>query len=90
MRGAHFHPQTQGKIQRWQQTPSNRVLPETYFMPGNLEQAIDAFVEHYNHERCHESHKNVSPADANFGRAPANIKRQTLEYRRMQHSKLAA
>jgi hypothetical protein len=39
---------------------------------------------------------NVTPADAYFGRAPAiikqreRIKRQTIEYRRLQHRKLAA
>ena len=96
VRGAPFHPQTQGKIERWYQTLKNRVLLENYCLPGDLEQQIEAFVEHYNHQRYHESLDNVTPADAYFGRAPEiikrreRIKRQTLEYRRLQHRKLAA
>ncbi|MXO71851.1 IS3 family transposase [Alteraurantiacibacter buctensis] len=96
VRGAPFHPQTQGKIERWHQTLKNRVLLENYFLPGDLEQQIEAFVEHYNHQRYHESLDNVTPADAYFGRAAAiikrreRIKRKTLEHRRLQHCKLAA
>jgi hypothetical protein len=43
--GAPHHPQTQGKIQRWHQTMKNRVLLENYFLPGDLERQIDAFVD---------------------------------------------
>ena len=66
VRGAPFHPQTQGKIERWHQTLKNRVLLENYFLPGDLEAQIEAFVEHYNHQRYHESLDNVTPADAYF------------------------
>ena len=47
--GAPSHPQTQGKIERWHQTLKNRILLENYFLPGDLEAQIAAFVEHYNH-----------------------------------------
>ena len=96
VRGAPFHPQTQGKIERWHQTLKNRILLENYFLPGDLENQIDAFVEHYNHQRYHESLDNVTPADAYFGRAEAIIKqrertkRKTIQHRRLQHRKLAA
>ena len=96
VRGAPFHPQTQGKIERWHQTMKNRILLENYFLPGDLEAQIEAFVEHYNHQRYHESLSNVTPADAYFGRAETiirqreRIKRQTIEHRRLQHRKLAA
>jgi transposase InsO family protein len=96
VRGAPMHPQTQGKIERWHQTLKNRILLENYFLPGDLERQIEAFIEHYNHQRYHESLKNVTPADAYFGRAPAIIKqreiikRQTIEHRRLLHRKLAA
>jgi transposase-like protein len=96
VRGAPMHPQTQGKIERWHQTLKNRILLENYFLPGDLEIQIEAFVEHYNHQRYHESLNNVTPADAYFGRASAiierreRIKRQTIEHRRLQHRKLAA
>ena len=68
----------------------------TFAPPLTLEAQIEAFVEYYNHQRYHESLGNVTPADAYFGRAPAiikqreRIKRQTIEYRRLQHRKLAA
>ena len=96
VRGAPFHPQTQGKIERWHQTLKNRILLENYFLPGDLEAQIEAFVEHYNHQRYHESLTNVTPADVYFGRANdiiwqrERIKRQTIEQRRLQHRKLAA
>jgi len=96
VRGAPLLPQTQGKIERWHQTLKNRILLENYFLPGELERQIDAFVEHYNHRRYHESLGNVTPADAYFGRASAiieqreRIKRQTIQLRRLQHRKLAA
>jgi len=96
VRGAPYHPQTQGKIERWHQTLKNRILLENYFLPGDLEAQIGAFIEHYNHQRYHESLGNVTPADAYFGRATQilaereRIKRQTIEHRRLQHRKIAA
>ena len=54
-RGAPFHPQTQGKIELWHQTLKNRVLLENYFLPGDLERQIEAFIEHYNHRRTRHS-----------------------------------
>jgi putative transposase len=96
VRGAPLHPQTQGKIERWHQTLKNRILLENYFLPGDLERQIEAFIEHYNHRRYHESLGNVTPADAYFGRAAdiieqrERIKRKTVELRRLQHRKLAA
>lgn len=96
VRGAPFHPQTQGKIERWHQTLKNRILLENYFLPGDLETQIEAFVEQYNHQRYHESLNNVTPADTFFGRAETiieqreRIKRKTLQKRRLLHRKLAA
>ena len=95
-RGAPYHPQTQGKIERWHQTLKNRVLLENYFLPGDLRNSIEAFVTHYNHERYHESLKNVTPADVYFGRDKVillereRIKRQTFETRRLQHRQAVA
>ena len=48
VRGAPYHPQTQGKIERWHQTLKNRILLENYYLPGDLENQISAFVDHYN------------------------------------------
>lgn len=91
-RGAPYHPQTQGKIERWHQTLKNRILLESYFLPGDLE----AFVDHYNHQRYHESLNNVTPSDVYFGRDKAilqqreRIKRKTLEARHLHHRQHAA
>ena len=95
-RGAPYHPQTQGKIERWHQTLKNRILLENYFLPGALEAQIEAFVDHYNYQRYHESLNNVTPADVYFGRDKGilqqreKIKRKTLETRRLLHSQRAA
>ena len=35
VRGAPYHPQTQGKIERWHQTLKNRILLENYYLPGD-------------------------------------------------------
>ena len=96
VRGAPFHPQTQGKIERWHQTMKNRILLENYYLPGDLEQQISVFVDHYNNHRYHESLNNVTPADVYFGRDKdilrerEKIKKQTIQYRRLQHRKQAA
>jgi putative transposase len=95
-RGAPYHPQTQGKIERWHQTLKNRILLQNYFFPADLNAQIEAFVDHYNHQRYHESLSNVTPSDVYFGRSQAilnkreSIKRKTLEARRLQHRKFAA
>ena len=65
-------------------------------LPGDLETQIEAFVDHYNHQRYHESLNNVTPSDVYFGRAQGilnrreRIKRKTFETRRLQHRKIAA
>lgn len=95
-RGAPYHPQTQGKIERWHQTLKNRILLENYFIPGDLEKQIAAFIDHYNHNRYHESLKNLTPADVYFGRGERileqreRIKQKTIEQRRLQNQKQAA
>jgi putative transposase len=96
IRGAPCHPQTQGKIERWHQTLKNRILLENYYLPGQLEAQVAAFVEHYNHRRCHESLGNLTPADVYCCRAPGilaerqRIKRDTIHQRRLLHRQLAA
>ncbi len=71
VRGAPYHPQTQGKIERWHQTLKNRILLENYYLPGDLEAHIEKFVDHYNHRRYHESLSNLTPANVYFGRCTA-------------------
>ncbi len=96
VRGAPYHPMTQGKIERWHQTLKNRILLENYYLPGDLEAQIEAFVTDYNHRRYHESIDNLTPADVYFGRGHTillqreRIKRQTITQRRLQHQRQAA
>ena len=59
-------PLLQGKIERWHQTLKNRILLENYYLPGDLEAQINAFVAYYNHRRYHESIDNLTPADVNI------------------------
>ena len=64
---------------------------ENYFLPGDLENQIAAFVDYYNNHRYHESIDNLTPADVYFGRGPTiptereRIKRQTIAERRLQY-----
>jgi putative transposase len=96
IRGAPYHPQTQGKIERWHQTLKNRILLENYYLPGDLEAQIERFIDHYNNHRYHESLDNLTPADVYFGRGQpillerARIKRKTIAQRRLLHQKIAA
>lgn len=68
VRGAPYHPQPQGKTERWHQTLKNRILLENDYLPGDLSQQIDAFVEHYTHGRYHESLQDPTQADVCSGR----------------------
>jgi putative transposase len=96
VRGAPYHPMTQGKIERWHQTLKNRILLENYYLPGDLEAQIEAFVADYNHCRYHESIGNLTPAAVYFGRGQTillqreRIKRQTIAQRRLQYQRQAA
>ena len=45
IRGAPYHPMTQGKIERWHLTLKNRILLENYYLPGELEARIDLLTE---------------------------------------------
>jgi len=54
-RGRPYPPQTQGKIERWYRSMKNQVLLNNYYLPNELEDRIQRFVDYYNHERYHES-----------------------------------
>ncbi len=88
VRGAPYHPMTQGKIERYHRTMKNVVKLQHYYFPWELEQELSKFVEHYNHHRYHESLNNVTPADVFYGRQREIlstrdiIKRKTMAERR--------
>jgi transposase InsO family protein len=87
-RGRPYHPQTQGKIERYHRTLKNRIKLYNYWSVEELEREISPFIEYYNNERVHESLKNVTPADMYYGRQEKilslrdKIKQKTLEARK--------
>jgi putative transposase len=91
LHGRPFHPQTQGKIERYHRSIKSVVLLNTFFFPGELEQAIADFVVYYNTQRYHESLNNLTPEDVYLGRTQEVltqrefIKQQTLQQRRNAH-----
>jgi len=87
-RGAPYHPQTQGKIERYHRTMKNVVKLRNYYQKEELERELVRFVDYYNNERVHESLDNVTPADVYCDRhheiltARQLLKMQTLRRRR--------
>ena len=91
---APFHPQTNGKLERYHQSIKRDVKQVPYEMPSALEAAIAAFVAYYNYRRYHKALANVTPADMLNGRREQILQRrkevqvQTLERRRRYNKTL--
>jgi len=85
---APFHPQTNGKVERYQQSLKRVVNQLPYELPSQLEKAIADFVDYYNHRRYHRALGNVTPADVLYARKEEILKRreevrlQTIKHRR--------
>jgi len=94
VKGAPYHPQTQGKIERYHRTMKNIVKLENYYFPDDLRTRIQEFVDYYNNHRYHESLGNITPADVYFGRNKeilsrrSEIKNKTLKERRKFNEKV--
>ena len=73
--GAPYHPQTQGKVERFNRTLKERVNLWVHGTPDNLRAAIDKENETYN-ERPHEALKNVCPNDVYAGRTDEVLERR--------------
>ena len=56
-----FHPQTNGKIERYHRTIKGELSLMPYEMPGELEEAIRAFIDYYNCQHYHEGLGDVTP-----------------------------
>ena len=85
---APYHPQTNGKVERYQQSLKREVNQLPYELPSHLERAIADFVGYYNYRRYHKALSNVTPADVLYGRREVILQRrkevqiQTINRRR--------
>ena len=85
---APYHPQTNGKLERYHQSIKREVNQIPYELPGQLERAIAGFVDYYNYRRYHKALGNVTPADVLYGRRDDILQRrkevqiQTINRRR--------
>lgn len=91
---APFHPQTNGKIERYHQTLKGEINQLPCEMPSELREAIEKFIEYYNHRRYHEALGNVTPADVYYGRREQimtrrkEAKQETLQVRLKHNRKM--
>ena len=91
---APFHPQTNGKLERYHQTLKRRVNQVPYDVPADLEAAIGRFVSYYNFDRYHKALNDVTPADMLAGRRDEilshrrEVKARTVDHRRRRNQEL--
>jgi putative transposase len=82
-----YHPQTNGKLERFHETLKARLNLLVFTTPEALRAAMAEFIEFYKYQRYHEGIGNVTPADVYYGRREEILKRrkeqkqQTLERR---------
>ena len=85
---APYHPQTNGKIERYHRTIKGEINLVPYEMPGELKEAMKAFIEYYNYRRYHEGLGDVTPYDVYTGRhlgiiqKRREVKSKTLQLRK--------
>ena len=88
IRAAPYHPQTNGKLERYHQSIKQEVNQVPYEAPSDLEEAISGFVDYYNNRRYHKALGNVTPDDVLHGRREEilitrkEVKAQTLAQRK--------
>jgi putative transposase len=77
-----YHPQTNGKIERYHPSIKRELSLVPFDMPADLEEAIAAFIDYYNYRRYHEGLGNVTPYDVYLGRHLQIIQRRKEEKNR--------
>jgi putative transposase len=83
-----FHPQTNGKIERYHRSLKEEINKVPYDLPSELKAAIGGFVEYFNYRRYHEGLGNVTPWDVYTGRhleilkKRRDVKSKTLQERK--------
>ena len=88
IRAAPYHPQTNGKLERYHQSIKQEVNQVPYEAPSDLEEAISGFVDYYNNRRYHKALGNVTPDDVLHERREEilitrrEVKAQTLAQRK--------
>ena len=89
-----YHPQTNGKLERYHQTIKRDVNQVPYELPSDLDAAIASFVSYYNCRRYHMALGNVTPVDVLTGRREQILQRrkevqaQTIDRRRSYNKTL--
>jgi transposase InsO family protein len=77
-----YHPQTNGKIERYHKSLKSVVKLNVYSCPTELKVEVDKFINFYNKDRYHESLGNVTPDDVFYGRREKIIKEREEKRRR--------